>query len=478
MNLHWLRDFYLRFVTILRTKCAANPVYQRLMQLRKKQADTTRTRDEYDFLPAYLEVIERPAAPWARRTAWGLVLFLLLILLWAIVGQLDIHASAQGRVIVSDYSKIIQPLEQGEIVAINVRDGQHVKAGQMLIKLNPVGVDAEALNVSQQLEVRQLEQARLQALLSEHPLQAFDAPDNADPDLVHTTENLLKREVEEMHAELRRLNAELEVNQSSYQAGKLHITSQKQLIDNIQQRLQAIRKLASSQVIPKVQLLEQERELLNAQTELSRLQGQQEILLAQQQTLTENRHRYLAEKLRDYRERLNKASEVVAQLKQESIKIGERQRMQTLLAPVDGVVQQLAVHTLGGVVTAAQQLMVIVPEQAELELDVLILNKDVGFVLPGQEVETKIDSFPYTRYGTLPGKVKHISRDAIEDQKLGMVFPARITLEKKQLMVDGKPVYLSAGMTVVVEIKTGKRRIVDYLLSPVREYQAEAWRER
>ncbi len=475
------QNFYLRCRKGLSRRLDASPAYQRALKLWQTQADVARTRDEYDFLPAYLEVIERPAAPWARRTAWALVNFLLLMLLWSILGQLDIHASAQGRVIISDYSKVIQPLEQGEIVAINVRDGQHVKAGEALIALNPVGIDAEARHLSQQRAVRLLEKARLEALLSEKPLEEFQPPADADPDLLETTQKLLQREVNEMQAELRRLNAELEVNQSSHQAGKSHIISQQQLLNNIGQRLQAIRKLASSQVIPRVQLLEQERELLNAQTELSRLQGQQEILLAQQQTLTENRHRYLAEKLRDYRERLNKVNETIAQLEQEIIKISERQRMQTLVAPVDGVVQQLAVHTLGGVVTAAQQLMVIVPEQAELEplqLDVLVLNKDIGFILPGQQVETKIDSFPYTRYGTLSGTVKHISRDAIEDQKLGLVFPTRIALEKDQLMVDGKSVRLSAGMTVVAEIKTGKRRIIDYLLSPVREYQSEAWRER
>lgn len=156
----------------------------------------------------------------------------------------------------------------------------------------------------------------------------------------------------------------------------------------------------------------------------------------------------------------------------------EKQRQQSLRAPVTGVIQQLAIHTLGGVVTTAQPLMVLVPESHQLELDVMILNKDVGFVLPGQAVEVKVDSFPYTRFGTLSGEVKHVSRDAMEDQQQGLVFPARIRLNSDRLSVEGKSVRLSAGMAVSVEIKTGRRRVIDYLLSPLQEYQSEALRER
>ena len=156
----------------------------------------------------------------------------------------------------------------------------------------------------------------------------------------------------------------------------------------------------------------------------------------------------------------------------------EKQRLQTLRAPVNGVVQQLAVHTLGGVVQTAQQLMVIVPEDVGLEAEVLVLNKDVGFVRAGQEVEIKVDSFPYTRYGTLSGTVVHVSRDAVKDEQQGLVFPAQIQMERASIIVDGHKTPLQAGMSVVAEIRTGKRRVIDYLLSPLQQYQSEAMKER
>ncbi|HDM8081021.1 TPA: HlyD family type I secretion periplasmic adaptor subunit [Yersinia enterocolitica] len=437
-----------------------------------------RTRDEYDFLPAYLDIVERPVAPLARRTAWFLALTLLLVLVWSIVGRLDIHASANGKVIVAEHSKIIQSLEPGVVVAINVHDGDRVVAGQVLLELNPIGVDAEVNNINQQLMHRSLEAARMSALLTDAPLTNFIYPDNSPENLVMTAKSLLTKEYDEVNAELARQDSERAVNQAYIQAGSTNITHHQALMKNIHQRLQALQTLVKSKAIAEAEVLIQEREWLNARAEGNRLESEQAVLRAKMRNLAQVRLHYLAEKKRSYQEQLNKAHEVINQLKQELVKLTEKQRQQTLRAPVDGVIQQSSVHTLGGVVTSAQPLMVLVPESHQLELDVMILNKDIGFVLPGQAVEVKIDSFPYTRFGTLSGEVKHISLDAMEDQQQGLVFPARIRLDSDTLTVEGKPVRLSAGMSVSAEIKTGRRRVIDYLLSPLQQYQSEAMRER
>ncbi|HHJ0098051.1 TPA: HlyD family type I secretion periplasmic adaptor subunit [Yersinia enterocolitica] len=437
-----------------------------------------RTRDEYDFLPAYLDIVERPVAPLARRTAWFLALTLLLVLVWSIAGRLDIHASANGKVIVAEHSKIIQSLEPGVVVAINVHDGDRVVAGQVLLELNPIGVDAEVNNINQQLMHRSLEAARMSALLTDDPLANFIYPDNSPENLVMTAKSLLVKEYDEVNAELARQDSERAVNQAYIQAGSTNITHHKALMKNIHQRLQALQTLVKSKAIAEAEVLIQEREWLNASAEGNRLESEQAVLRAKMRNLAQVRLHYLAEKKRSYQEQLNKAHEVINQLKQELVKLMEKQRQQTLRAPVAGVIQQSTVHTLGGVVTSAQPLMVLVPESHQLELDVMILNKDIGFVLPGQAVEVKIDSFPYTRFGTLSGEVKHISRDAMEDQQQGLVFPARIRLDSDTLIVEGKPVRLSAGMAVSAEIKTGRRRVIDYLLSPLQQYQSEAMRER
>lgn len=440
------------------------------------------TDDEYDFLPDYLKIIKRPAALWARRTAWGISLLLCLIFLGLFVGKLDIHATALGKVIVADYSKTIQPLEPAVVIAINVKEGEAVHQGQVLMKLSPSGVEAEVRNIEQQLTHRRLEKARLMALLTGQPLSHFILLSEDESHLIDSSHQLLQQERDEIEQELKRQEVELAINKTHYQSIENKIISQEKLLANIEQRLNAYRSLAKMQSIAHIELLEKEREGLTIKAELSELKGQKTVLLSQQQNYKQNQQLFLAKKKREHHERLNQADEAIHQFIQEKIKIADRQRLQTLQAPVSGIVQQLAVHTLGGVVTSAQQLMVIVPDHNILEIDVMLLNKDVGFVSPGQQVDIKVDSFPYTRYGTLQGIIKHISLDAVDDAKQGLVFPARIRLLNDRSATDipfgclkgegcKAPFRLSAGMSVKAEIKTGRRRVIDYLISPLEPVQ-------
>lgn len=437
-----------------------------------------RTRDEYEFQPGYLEIVERPPAPWARRTAIALTLFLLVVLLWSIVGRLDIHANATGRLLVSSHSKVIQSLEPGEIVAIHVRDGQKVKAGDVLIKLNPIGVEAELKERQEQLNFKRLELARLQALLTETPTEHFAVQESIPQAQVELAREHLVSIWKEMVANLESLDGEMNVNQANQSARNADITELEKLLTNIKVRLEARRTLAASKLLPKVELLEQEKEKLEIERILSQQYAELAVLKAQYQVLEESRNRYLTKTRREYYDQLNEAQTAVAVMTQQLIKAGEKQRLQSLRAPVDGVVQQLAIHTLGGVVQSAQQLMVIVPDDTPLEAEVMVLNKDVGFVHAGQPVEIKVDSFPYTRYGTIRGKVSHVSKDAVKDEQLGLVFPAQIRMERSSIAVDEHEVPLQAGMSITAEIRTGDRRVIDYLLSPLQQYQSEALRER
>ena len=168
----------------------------------------------------------------------------------------------------------------------------------------------------------------------------------------------------------------------------------------------------------------------------------------------------------------------MAQFGPEVTKTRQREKLMQLRAPVDGTVQQLAIHTIGGVVTPAQALLAVVPSEESLEVEATVLNKDIGFVRPGQRATVKVESFPYTRYGYLEGTVESVSHDAAQDEKMGLVFPARVKLSNASLVIDGVSVMLTPGMSLSVEIKTGKRRVVDYLLSPLRQHGSEALRER
>jgi len=455
-----------------------NTVRQAMQQERQEQKTLQRSNEEYEFQPGYLEIVERPPSPWARRTAVALTTLLLVVIIWSFIGRLDIHATTQGRLIVSSHSKIIQSLESGEITAINVRDGQMVSAGDALISLNPVGATASVQELKQRLDYQRLREARLQALLTDNPLENFKVISDFSASNIALTHEHLISEWQEVQANLANLDAQMDTNLAKVNAGKWQIEALQKLSTNINERLEIQRALAEQNYYPKLELLEQIKEELESERVLTQQHAELKVLQMQYNELKGQRRSYLAETKRKYNDRLNEVLAEIGGLTQQLVIAKEKRRLMNLVAPVDGVVQQLAVHTLGGVVQSAQQLMVIVPAKMQLEAEVKVLNKDIGFVHEKQQVALKVDAFPFTRYGTIPGEVIHVSRDAIEDEQLGMVFTARIKLASNSIIVENAAVPLQAGMSLVGEIRTSDRRVIDYLLSPLQQYQSEAMRER
>jgi hemolysin D len=189
----------------------------------------------------------------------------------------------------------------------------------------------------------------------------------------------------------------------------------------------------------------------------------------------------VAETRRQLAERMAQAGLRLQQARQEHAKAVQREKLTVLTSPVAGTVQQLAAHTVGGVVTEAQVLMVIVPddfEKGEVIAEVVLENKDIGFVRSGQSAEVKLETFLFTRYGTVPAMVQQVSADAVNDDQRGAIFPARLQLGRRSIGVDGKQIRLSPGMNLSAEIKTGHRRVIEYLLSPIQKAGGESLRER
>jgi len=463
------KTFLRRTIMTLKTMCAA---------LAARLRGPARPDTSYEFLPGYLEILQRPAAPWARGTALALAALLLLALGWAVVGRLEIHASAAGKVVASSRSKVIQPLEQGEVVAIHVADGQRVKAGQPLVDLKLLGAGADLLRLREQLIASQLEAARLRALLANDPLAAFVPPPDVPADQLASTRQYLASEWQAVRSRQADLDSEIAVNQASQQAAARDLEALDKLHGNVVSRIDALRSLERQGMLSHVGLLEKSKEQLDIEERQAQQRAQQQVLRAQRDNLADRKRTYLAGTRRDYSDKLTQADTAVEQLEQQLAKAVERKDLQSLRSPVDGVVQQLAVHTIGGVVTPAQNLMVVVPAATDLEAEVNILNKDIGFIVPGQQVAVKIDAFPYTRYGTVAATLTFVSRDAVKDERLGYVFPARVRLARGDIAVDGKAMLLEPGMSVVAEVRTDSRRVIDYLLSPIRDYAATTMRER
>ena len=460
-----------------------------------------RRKDELAFLPAALEIVETPPSPIGRAIVFIVMAVFSIALAWACLGTVDIVAVAPGKIIPSGRTKTIQPFETGVVRAIHVSDGQDVRAGDVLIELDPTMSSAELGHSKSDLMAAQLDAARLRAALSgkDDPLTAFKPPQDAPSDLIQMQRRFLVSQVAEQDAKIAAIDRQVAQKEAERATIKASIEKLKATIVPLQERVEIRKQLFTRELGSKILYLTDLQDLVGQQQEIAVQQSRYSEADAAIAALVETRNKTAAEYQRGLLDELAKAQQKAAGLAQDVIKAEQRTSLQTLTAPVDGVVQQLAIHTIGGVVTPAQALMVIVPAETHLEVEAMISNRDIGFVEVGQDAAIKIDTFNFTRYGLLHGKVVTVSHDAITREKpqeklvdkpqgveasssepkgQELVYAARVSLDRTQMQIENKLVNLSPGMAVTVEIKTGSRRIISYLLSPLVRYQHDSLRER
>ena len=446
---------------------------------RKRPAADRRPRDETEFLPAAIEVLETPASPTARVMFWSLIGLLTVGLAWSFIGELDVVAVAEGKTVPTGRTKTIQPLEAGIVRAIHVQDGKAVRAGDILIELDPTATVADVRRLAAELAALRLERVRLTAALeTAEPLAHYRPPAEAPPQHIELQRTLLLNQVHEHLARLAVIDADIAKRRAEQATAEIGIAKLEKVLPLVRERAEARGQLAAAGHGSRLLALEVRQQLVEMEHELRALRQRREELAAGMEALQKQRRQAEAEYRKGVLTQLVESDRKIASLEEELRKAEQRRDVQTLTAPIDGVVQQLAVHTVGGVVTPAQALMAIVPAEAALEVEVQLANRDIGFIVAGQDVELKLETFLFTRYGTLPGRVVSISRDAVQDEKKGLLYPTRIALLRDTVDVDGRKVALGAGMALTAEIKTDHRKVIDYLLSPIRRYGHESLRER
>lgn len=462
-------------------------------------ADTSR-----QFLPAALEIMETPASPTGRAVGATIILAFAIAIIWATFGRVDIIATASGKIVPTGRTKTIQPLEAGIITSILVRDGDWVTAGQTLIELDRTVSEAERQHVAGDLLSARLDAARLNALKIHlnGKLQGDDliAPAGAPALDVNKARDWMLTQAAEQAAKVASLDRQIEQKASEYQQVKETIAKIVESLPLVDEGATVRRKAMEIQFGNRVAYLDAQTKLVEMQHEKTLQEQKLRETEAAQRALEQQRDQTIAGYARQISSDLSDAEKKVEGLSQDFVKTDRKYREQVLRAPIDGTVQQLAMHTVGGVVTSAQQLMSIVPDNAALEIEAMIPNADIGFVKDGQDVEIKIDTFNFTRYGILHGKVLSVSQDAIvkdkppannDNQKAKggiaessepkgqeLVYSARVSLDQTQMQIDSRLVNLVPGMAATVEFKTGSRRLIEYLMSPVLRYKHESMRER
>jgi hemolysin D len=466
-----LRDFIARYVAIFRSVWA----------IRGQLDPPQRSADERAFLPAHLELTETPVSPTARWTMRIIIAFFCVALLWAILGQLDIVAVAPGRTVVDSRSKVVQPAETGVVRRILVRDGQVVKRGELLIELDATATGAAYAQADEALVNARLAALRLDALaesLDSNRPPVLSAAKDLPQERLTAEQTLVRSQFDTYQARRHALQASIAQRRAELRTTEATIAPLAESARISTARAEDYGKLVEGKYVGRHEYLLREQERIAAERDLATQRNRVQEIRSALSAAEEELRVLITDTRQQTLDQLREATAQVAQLTPEVARTGQRDKLMTLRAPVNGTVQQLAVHTVGGVVTPAQPLLVVVPNGETLEVEATVLNKDIGFVRAGQPVTVKVESFPYTRYGYLTGTVASVSHDTAQDEQLGLVFPARVVLSAAALNIDGVDVGLTPGMALSVEIRTGRRRVIDYLFGPLRQRGGEALRER
>ncbi|MEK4297415.1 HlyD family type I secretion periplasmic adaptor subunit [Paenibacillus sp. FSL R5-0914] len=435
-------------------------------------------RLEYEFLPAAVEIEETPPAPLGRWLIWTIIILFIIVMVWSYLGKVDEVAVARGKVIPDGRTKVLQPLEGGTIKEVLVTEGEHVQKGQLLIELDSTTSEADIQEMAKQLYVAKLQKAMLEAELEGKSFEGLEQGE-APP----ASSAIVAEEVLQVQMQLR--EARDEEFDSKIKAAELVVSQTRQELHLEQSALELASKdyelaLMKSQNGGDENFTDS-TDLLQADNDLNKtlldIDSQEKKIIKAEDALAEAEENVISIKKQRSRTVLDELVEnekTLYTLESELTKAEKRFELQQLTSPVDGTVHGLSSFTIGGVVTSAEDVISIVPDDTPLIVEATIANQDIGFIKKGQAANVKVDTFPFQKYGYLQGEIIYVSPDAFEDEKLGPVFKAKLKVLSAETS-SGNQIHLTPGMSVSVEAKTGQRRIIDFFLSPLKKVAEESF---
>ena len=459
-------------------------------ELAQAWADKRPGADPLDFAPALLRIKEKPTAPLA---GWMLRLLLALVagvFIWAVFGRLDIVAVADGKLVPVSYLKIVQPSEQGIVKEILVQEGQMVREGQVLIRMDSVMTQADVKTIETEYQNKRLALKRIDAQLAGVPL----VRDKTDPSgLYAQLEAQYRANVQAYENALAQERSLLQKAKYDLSAALETKAKLEQVLPHYLEQEKAFDKLAKDGYAGRLMATDKARERIEKEQDLRT----QEFTIRSNRSLIEQSERKIAQITADYRRQLQTERVDVAgqfdKAQQELTKNEHRFDLLELRAPQAGMVKDLATHTVGTVTSPGTILMTLVPQNEDMLAEVWVSNQDVGFVRAGQDVKIKLTAFTFQKYGMLEGTVRQVSADATEapspntrsdaltgrDRPMGpLTYRASIALKTQSLTANGEKYALAPGMQVAAEINLGTRTVLEYVLSPVQKAFHEAARER
>lgn len=449
---------------------------------------STMSREAIDFAPGLLSIQESPPSKLPKVILYLILVLFFILLTWAIVGKVDIVATAEGRLIPKSYVKIVQPSEGGIVQEILVHEGQSVKVGDVLIRMDGNIAQADEKSVEGEMRLRALQLRRIDAELGKQNLSR----NSDDPEDLY---NQVKQQYESRRQAYNDAVAQemenLKKAQHDLEAAQEIVRKLEQILPMYRRNASAYENLANDGFVNRVEAEDKKRERIEKeqdyQAQKATVSGLKAAVSASEKRL---KQLYSNDKSQLDNERFDAQSQY-KRLVQEWGKSLHKTELLELKAPQNGIIKDLATHTQGSVVSPGTVLMSLVPYDDPLQAEVMIKNEDVGFVHPGQKVKIKLVAYPFQKYGMIDGEVIYVGADAMQtgqqsppqgdkEQLQGqvMTYKALIRLDLQHLNVEGKRLKLNPGMQTIAEIHLGERTVMEYLLSPVQKAWQEAGRER
>lgn len=441
--------------------------------------------DALDFAPDILRLQHEPPSPLPRAVLYALAALLVLLAVWASIGRLNVIAVASGKLVPQSYVKVVQPVSAGIIKEILVHEGDSVRAGQVLARLDPGMSEVDTRQVGDQLQIARMALRRIDAELAgiEPAQRAEDSPELFTQMLAQYR---ARRQAQSDAVDAQR--AMLSKTEQDLQAALEMQSKLKQTLPIYQDQERAWHQLQKEGFAGRLLAEDRRRQRIEAQQEMK---AQAHAIGGYRATILQSRKR-MEQLDSNYRQILyNERVEVSAQadkLEQDQRKQSLRREFLELKAPQNGTVKDLATHTQGAVLTPGSVLLTIVPEDEPLRAEVWVTNLDRGFVHPGQIVKVKVAPYPFQKYGMVEGVVIHVGADSTEQSanESGAEakappthrFRSLVELKSQYLDANGAKHRLSPGMQVDAEIKLSDRTVLEYVLSPVRKAFHEAAHER
>jgi hemolysin D len=436
----------------------------------------------YDFRPDLLTIQHSPPSAWPRGLLLAVVGLLGLLILWAVFAKLDVVATAQGRLVPMTFTKVVQPAEPGVVLDILVKDGDAVKVGQVLLRLDARLAQSELLGLGKDVTIKRLTLRRIEAELADRAFMPL-ASDPADMAAQMDAQFKARRQsyADALAQETEALNkAKADLAGADQVLSKL-----RQTVPIYRQSAEAYDKLLKEGFVGEVAANEKKREFVEREQDFkaqeSAVHSLKAVIAGSEKKLTSIRSSYRSQLENERMDTLTLLNKSAQELDKSTIRSG----LLEIKAPSDGIVKDLSVTTKGAVVQAGSLLLNLVPREEPVQAEVLLSNEDVGFVAVGQNVQVKVAAYPFQKYGLMEGKVLLLAADSSDPkqqqqtQQPQLSYRALVSLKNQALVApNGEKLALSPGMLISAEIHQGQRTVLEYLLSPVQKVGAEAARER